>query len=326
MPAGARAQSDAPPAGAANAPQMVADVLAGLARPDRCLPCKYFYDAAGSALFERICELPEYYLTRTELAIMEAAAGEMAAALGGDLRLVEFGSGSSRKTRLLLDALGGEVAYVPVEIAREPLAAAVAALQAAYPRARITPLCADYTGPLELPPAPAGIRRTACYFPGSTIGNFTRAEAVAFLIRLAAMVGPGGMLLVGADLVKDTAVLLPAYNDAAGVTAEFNRNLLRRVNLELGADFDLGGFAHRAVWDGVAGRIVMQLISRRAQTVGVAGGRFPFRQGEILTTEYSHKYTLPGFAAMAAEAGFAVARVWTDPRRWFSVQLLQAQR
>jgi L-histidine N-alpha-methyltransferase len=200
----------------------------------------------------------------------------------------------------------------------------VRGLRRRYPRLHIEPRCADYTLPLSLGPAPDDTRRTACYFPGSTVGNFTRREAVAFLGRVAALVGPGGMLLIGADLVKDTAVLVPAYNDADGLTAEFNRNLLRRVNAELDADFTPGAFVHRAIWDGLEQRIEMQLISQRAQTVRLAGRELAFRSGEVLTTEYSHKYTVPGFAAMAAEAGFAVDRAWTDAQGWFSVQLLRA--
>ncbi len=304
---------------------MLAEVLAGLERPDRLLPCKYFYDQHGSALFERICELPEYYLTRTELALMRREAGAMADALGERVRLVEFGSGSSTKTRLLLDALRRPAAYVPVDLAADQLAAACDELRARYPGLPVQPVCADYSGPFVLPAAPAGAGATVCYFPGSTIGNFTADEAAAFLRRVAALVGAGGMLLVGADLRKDVGVLLPAYDDGEGVTAAFNHNLLRRANAELGADFVIGQFAHRAIWNGLAGRIEMQLVSRCAQTVRIGAREFPFRRGEILTTEYSHKYTLPGFAQIAAAGGFAVERVWTDDRQWFSVQLLRAR-
>lgn len=304
---------------------MLREVQAGLARPAKLLPCKYFYDARGSELFERICELPEYYLTRTELSIVEANAAAMAQAIGSGVRLVEFGSGSSRKTRLLLDRLDAPLSYVPVDLAREQLGEAAQGLRAAYPHLLVEPLCTDYTAPMSLPPAPPGTRRTACYFPGSTVGNFADAEAVRFLQRVRALVGSGGLLLIGTDLRKDTGVLLPAYNDREGVTAEFNRNLLHRVNVELGADFKLADFTHRAIWNGLAGRIEMQLVSRRAQAVTVGAVTFPFREGEVLTTEYSHKYTLPGFAALAAAGGFAVERVWTDARSWFGVQLLRAR-
>jgi dimethylhistidine N-methyltransferase len=316
------AQRTAPAPAVHDRARLLADVLQGLLRPQKQIACKYFYDAAGSQLFERICELPEYYLTRTELAIMTGAADEIAAALGARTRLVEFGSGSSTKTRLLLDRLAAPTAYVPVDISAHALAAAVAALRRSYPRLPVEPRSADYTRPFALPPAPAGTERTICYFPGSTIGNFTDDEACSFLRRVAAVCGPRGGLLVGVDLQKDLGVLLPAYDDAAGVTAAFNKNLLHRLCRELDADVDADCFEHRAIWDGAAGRIEMQLVSRCEQTIRVGGIAIPFRRGEILTTEYSHKYTLPGFAALAARGGFAVARVWTDPRQWFSVQLL----
>jgi dimethylhistidine N-methyltransferase len=303
--------------------RMLAEVQRGLARPDKQIPCKFFYDDEGSRLFERICELPEYYLTRTELLLTTSAADEMARALGPGVRMVEFGSGSSRKTQLLLDRLDGAAAYVPIDIARTALQQAVAALRLRYPRLPIESICADYTEPFQLPAASAATRRTVCYFPGSTIGNFTDDEAVRFLRRVAHVCGREGGLLVGADLRKDTAVLLPAYNDSAGVTAEFNRNVLRRIRADLGAEVAPEQFEHRAIWNGVAGRIEMQLISVREQVVRVGGTSFPFRSGEILTTEYSHKYTLEGFAALAAAGGFAVEHVWTDPQRWFSVQLLR---
>jgi len=302
---------------------MRAEVLAGLARVHKTLPCKLFYDRRGSELFERICELPEYYLTRTELQIMALALAAIAERLGPRVRLVEFGSGSSRKTRLLLAQLDQPTVYVPVDIAGSALAAAVATLQALFPRLPMVPLCADYLAEFALPPAPPGTARTVCYFPGSTVGNLTAAEAVAFLRRVHAIVGAGGRMLIGVDLRKDIGLLLPAYNDAAGVTAAFNINLLRRVNDELGADFDLDGFEHRAVWNGSDGRIEMQLISRRRQIVRIAGITVPFGAGEVVTTEFSHKYTLAGFAELATSAGFAVAEVWTDSQQWFSVQLLQ---
>jgi dimethylhistidine N-methyltransferase len=303
--------------------RVLADVVHGLLRPQKQIACKYFYDAAGSQLFERICELPEYYLTRTELEIMTGAADVIAAALGSRTRLVEFGSGSSTKTRLLLDRLAAPAAYVPVDISAHALDAAVAALRRAYPRLVIEPRSCDYTQPFALPPAPAGTERTVCYFPGSTIGNFTDGEAVAFLRRVAGVCGPRGGLLVGVDLQKDLGVLLPAYDDAQGVTAAFNKNLLVRLVRELGAEIDCDRFEHRAIWNGAAGRIEMQLVSRCEQAMRIGGLSIPFRRGEILTTEYSHKYTLPGFAAVAARGGFAVERVWTDRRRWFSVQLLR---
>jgi dimethylhistidine N-methyltransferase len=304
---------------------MQGEVLEGLARAEKWLPCKYFYDAVGSELFERICELPEYYLTRTELGILELHVAEMAAALGPRVRLVEFGSGSSTKTRLLLDRLQAPAAYVPVDLAADMLARSTAALRARYPALGVLPLCCDYTEGLALPPAPPGTARTVCYFPGSTIGNFTDAEAEAFLHGIARVCGHDGGLLLGADLEKDLAVLLPAYADASGVTAAFNKNLLRRVNVELGADFALDAFEHRSIWNGRESRIEMQLISRAPQTAHVAGVAVPFRAAEVLTTEYSHKYTLAGLAELAGRAGFAVEKVWTDARAWFAVLLLRVR-
>jgi dimethylhistidine N-methyltransferase len=288
------------------------------------MPCKFFYDAAGSALFEAICELPEYYLTRTETAILTQHAEAIAAQLGPRVRVVEFGSGSSAKTTLLLDRLVQPAAYVPVDIAREQLDASVRRLRARYPRLLVEPVCADYTAAFALPPAPAAAARTIVFFPGSTIGNFTAAEMARFLGRMIAVCGRSGGLLVGVDLQKDLDVLLPAYNDAAGVTAAFNRNLLVRCNHELGADFDLDAFDHRAVWNAALGRIEMQLVSGREQAVRVAGSTLHFAKGEVITTEYSHKFTLGGFAAAARASGLQVEHVWTDPRAWFSVQFLRA--
>ncbi|MGE3174931.1 MAG: L-histidine N(alpha)-methyltransferase [Planctomycetota bacterium] len=302
---------------------MGAEVLAGLARREKRLSCKFFYDRVGSELFERICELPEYYPTRTELGIMDAAIGEMRLALGPRARLVEFGSGSSTKTRLLLERLDRPSVYVPIEISETMLAAAVADLRRRFPTLPIAPVCCDYMAPFQLPPAPPATERTVAYFPGSTIGNFAPDEATLFLQRIARVCGPRGGLLIGVDLRKDTSVLLSAYDDQSGVTAEFNKNALRHVNREVGADFDLDAFEHRAIWNGRDGRIEMQLVSRRAQTATVAGVPVRFRSGEVVTTEYSHKYTLDGFAALARRGGFEVERVWTDAGRWFSVQLLR---
>ena len=300
----------------------LADVLAGLAGPRKTLPCKYLYDEAGSALFERICELDEYYPTRTELGILRRHAGAMAAALGPRCLLVEYGSGSSTKTRLLLERLEDPAGYVPVDISREHLLRAAGALSARHPRLRVLPVCADFTHPFELPPVPGTLRRAA-YFPGSTIGNFAPAEARKFLAQVAEQCGPGGMLLIGVDLRKSRAVLEPAYDDAQGVTAEFNRNLLRRINRELGASFDVASFDHRAFWNSAEGRVEMHLVSRREQTVRVGGRSVRFARGESIHTESSHKYELGEFAALARSAGFEVLRVWTDEARLFSVQLLR---
>jgi dimethylhistidine N-methyltransferase len=298
------------------------DVLAGLRRRPRTLPCKYFYDERGSRLFEKICELDEYYLTRTELVILERSVAEMARCLGPGCMLIEPGSGSGTKTRLLLEALESPVAYVPVDISRDVLLRSSESIDGAHPELEVLPVCADFTQPFALPTPRRRPARRVVYFPGSTIGNFDPPEVVRFLARLRELCAPGGAVLVGADLRKDRKVLEAAYDDAAGVTAEFNLNLLLRVNRELGADFDLGRFRHRAVWDEGRGRVEMHLVSTAAQTVRVDGESFSFAPGEEIHSESSYKYDLEGFAGLAAAAGLAVARVWLDERRWFSVQYL----
>jgi dimethylhistidine N-methyltransferase len=305
---------------------MLRDVLDGLALPAKNIPSLYFYDQRGSALFDAITQLPEYYPTRTEIAILEAHGGEMAAALGPGVRLIELGSGSAVKTELLLARLDSPAAYVPVEISREHLQAAAARIAADFPELEVLPVTADFTEPFDLPePKRSKVRRNVAFFPGSTIGNFPRAMAADLLRATRREVGPGGAMLIGVDLVKDRAVLVHAYNDDAGVTAQFNLNLLVRLNRELGADFDVDAFRHEAVWDDAHERIEMRLVSLRPQSVRVAGRAFDFAAGEILVTEYSHKYTPDGFRALAETSGFSVAQVWTDPEALFSVQLLEAQ-
>jgi dimethylhistidine N-methyltransferase len=299
-----------------------AEVLAGLLAEPKHLPCKFFYDERGAELFEAICALDEYYPTRTELAIMERHGAEMARRMGARCRVVEYGSGSGRKTRILLDLLAEPAAYVPIDIARKQLLATARELDREYPDLLVQPVCADYALDLRLPPCPGRVERTVVYFPGSTIGNFAPPDAVAFLERVARIVGRRGGLLIGVDLPKDRALLEPAYDDALGVTAAFNLNLLARINRELGADFDLAGFKHIAFWDADESRIVMQLESLAAQRVSLGGRRFALRAGERITTEYSYKYGLAPFAAIAAQAGFEVEQVWRDERGWFSVQLL----
>ena len=303
--------------------RLLSDALAGLLAPRKTLPCKYFYDERGSALFERICELDEYYPTRTELTILRARAGAMAASLGPDCLVVEYGSGSGIKTQLLLEHLERPVAYVPVDISREHLLRSAAALSARYPALPVLPVCADFTQPFALPHPPRPPRRRAAYFPGSTIGNFAPAEARKFLTQVAELCGPGGALLIGVDLKKSRAVLERAYDDALGVTAEFNANLLRRLNRELGADFQLDRFAHRALWNEVEGRIEMHLVSRCAQEVRLAGRRIRFEAGETIHTENSYKYDLREFASLARSAGFEVEQVWVDGAALFSVQALR---
>ncbi|GGF10183.1 dimethylhistidine N-methyltransferase [Aliidongia dinghuensis] len=302
-----------------------AAVHAGLAQPQKSLPCKFFYDAEGSRLFEQICELPEYYPTRTELALLEAHAGEIARLIGPRARLVEFGSGAGIKIRLLLQALDRPAAYVPVDISREHLLAAAVDLARDFPTLRIAPICADYTQPFALP-ASAGVHpeTTVGFFPGSTIGNFTAPEARGFLARARRLLGPGSAMVVGVDLRKDRNILVPAYDDAAGVTAAFNLNLLVRINRELDGDFALDQFTHEARWNDTLGRIEMHLVSRRDQEVRIGAERFRFREGETIHTENSYKYTLDQFRAMATDAGYRPEAVWTDPKGLFSVHMLRA--
>lgn len=298
------------------------DLQAALATRPRSISPKYFYDAEGSRLFDRICELPEYYPTRTELGILERSAGEMAALAGRGAEIVEFGAGSLHKVRLLLQAFDGPARYVPIDISGEHLRDSAAVLRGAFAGLDVQPVVADYTQPLQLPPA-SGRGRRIGFFPGSTLGNFTPDEALAFL-RHAADLLRGGALLLGADLVKDPHVLHAAYNDAQGVTAAFNLNLLARANRELGANFALPQFAHYAFYNAPLQRIEMHLLSRVRQSVSVGGERYAFEEGETLHTENSYKFTVDGLRELAQRAGFRPGRVWTDPDRLFSVHWLHA--
>ncbi|GAB4193349.1 MAG: L-histidine N(alpha)-methyltransferase [Roseiflexaceae bacterium] len=298
------------------------EVLRGLSLPQKELPPKLFYDERGSQLFDQITELEEYYPTRTELAITRRYVDEMAELIGPGSLLVEYGSGSSIKTRILLDHLHDLACYMPVDISEAHLHSSAAVLAAAYPHLDIRPVCADYTAPFELPALEPPPQRTVVYFPGSTIGNLHDDEAVQLLRQMAGLIRAGGGLLVGADLQKDRAVLERAYNDAAGVTAAFNLNILGRLNRELGATFRLSLFEHRAFYNEAHHRIEMHLVSTQAQTVLVDGVAVHFAAGETIHTECSYKYSLEGFAAMAAAAGLRVQKVWTDPKAWFSVQYL----
>lgn len=295
------------------------DVLQGLGRPNKQLPCKYFYDERGSRLFDAICELDEYYVTRTELAIMRRHAGAMADCVGRDAVLVELGSGSSTKTPLLLQRLESPVAYVPIDISREHLLAAARRLTRAMPTITILPVVGDFTSELRLPATSRQARRKVVYFPGSTIGNFSPDGTRTILARIAALAGPGGGALIGVDLVKDPEVLNRAYNDSRGITAQFNLNLLERINRELGGTFDLDGFAHEAAYDPRHRRVEMRLVSRRNQTVCIGGKAIPFQAGEPIVTEHSHKHTLPGFAALAADSGLTLRQSWVDDLRHFAV-------
>jgi dimethylhistidine N-methyltransferase len=296
------------------------EVLTGLRDDPKHLPSKFFYDERGSKLFDAICELDEYYLTRTELAIMKMHLGAMVDALGPRVRLVEYGSGSSLKTRLLLDHLPRLAGYVPIDISREHLLHAAEEIAAQYPDVPILPVCADYTSDYRLPDPDGDVERTVVYYPGSTVGNFTPDTARTFLTHMAKQVGPRGGLLIGVDLQKDEAVLRAAYNDAQGVTAAFNKNLLRRINRQLEADFDLDRFRHEAVYNAAEGRVEMYLVSESAQRVAVEGVGVSFEAGERILTEYSYKYTVDGFADLADRAGWSVETVWTDDQELFSVQ------
>jgi len=301
------------------------EALHGLRSEPKTLPSKFFYDARGSELFDAICETDEYYLTRTELGIMRDHAGEMADFLGPRCLLVEYGSGSSQKTRILLANMNQPAGYVPIDISRDHLLTSAADLQREFPSIEVLPVCADYTDTFKLPSPKSHVGRIAIYFPGSTIGNFVEAEARRFLRRMADVCGTGGAMLIGVDLKKDPAVLRAAYNDARGQTASFNKNLLRRMNRELGANFRLDAFEHFADFNESEGRIEMYLISTAEQEVKISGETIQFRKDERICTEYSQKYSLDRFAVIAEAAGFRVEHVWTDVRKYFSVQYLVAE-
>lgn len=296
-------------------------VLEGLSRPQKRIPAKYFYDAAGSRLFDRICELAEYYPTRSEIALLTEHREEIAELAGPRASLVEFGSGSSVKVRILLDALDSPAAYLPIDISRDHLFGAARSLAADYPGLAVTPICADYARDFMLPGEVTRPRRIG-FFPGSTIGNFTPAEAEAFLRRGRALLGPDSGLLIGVDLVKDPAILHAAYNDAEGVTAAFNRNLLTRINSELGAAIDPATFDHQAPYNGERACIEMHLVSRRQQALEIAGKAFRFAAGESIHTEDSHKFTVAGFQGLARKAGWIPIQAWVDREELFSIHYL----
>lgn len=297
-------------------------VLAGLDSSPRAIPAKFLYDARGSALFDAICELPEYYLTRTETEILRRSAADIAAMAGPGCALVEYGSGSSVKSRLLIDAMHDLAAYVPIDISRQHLDATANRLRRDYPRLRVEPVCADYMTLARLPSDVSAARRRIGFFPGSTIGNLLPVEATAFLRRARGLLGASGAMVLGVDLKKDPRRLHDAYNDSAGVTAQFTLNLLRRMNRELDANFDLSAFAHEAFYNPVEGRIEIYFRSLRQQTVSVAGHSFAFAEGERVHTEYSYKFDDAGIASLARSADFSIARIWTDPVRLFAVVYL----
>jgi dimethylhistidine N-methyltransferase len=298
------------------------EVMRGLRSPQKELPCKLFYDERGSQLFEQITALDEYYPTRAEQRIMRAAASEMAERAGPECLLIEYGSGSSTKTRTLLDRLRRPAAYVPIDISREQLRQSSVALSAEYGGLRIVPVCADYTAQLELPAGLPKHKRRVAYYPGSTIGNFVPEDARRFLTRIAEVCGPEGGLLIGVDLKKDALMLHRAYNDALGITAAFNLNILARLNREFDATFVLNNFRHYAFYNPVFARVEMHLISLIEQVVRLRGLAIHFDRGESIWTEASYKYNPHEFEALAAAAGWRVEQVWTDDRGLFSVQYL----
>ena len=306
----------------AEAGSFAADVVAGLTASPKRLPPKYFYDSIGSHLFERITALPEYYLTRCELGILREHAAKIAAIIPSGAALIEFGSGSSRKTRTLLGAACKLAAYVPVDISREFLDQQVDQLRREYPAIAMLPVASDFSALFDLPTAAEEMPR-AGFFPGSTIGNFDPQQAAVFLRQAGHILGAGAVFVIGVDLIKNGQVLHDAYNDSAGVTAEFNRNLLMRINRELGADFDPAGFAHQAFFNRRQHRIEMHLASLKRQRVKVCGANIEFRAGETIHTENSYKYTVNSFQRLARDAGWLPLKAWTDSGSYFSVHILK---
>ena len=300
-----------------------AEVIHGLSQRPRAIGPKFFYDEYGSRLFDAICQTPEYYPTRTEIAILERHIGDIARLVSPHCVLIEPGSGNSRKVRILLDTLKPQT-YIPIDISKDYLRATAEHVAREYPWLSVHAVCADYGRPIALPDYPLG-RQKLAFFPGSTIGNFEPRQAVAFLRNIARMVLPDGGLLIGVDLKKDPARLDAAYNDALGITADFNLNLLTRINRALHADFDVDMFRHHAFYNTALGRIEMHLVSKEAQAVRVGNQHFEFAKGESIHTENSYKYAIDEFQALARNAGFTPAAVWTDAERLFSVHYLRTQ-
>jgi dimethylhistidine N-methyltransferase len=309
------------PTGALNE-SFLRDFLEGLTRQPKILPSKYFYDERGSRLFEEICQLPEYYLTRTELSILQENIEQIAALAGPEAILLELGSGSSRKTCLLLDHFVRPAAYVPVEIAARQLQEASRRIASAYPQLEVVPVCSDYTEDFQFPSLRNRGRKKVAFFPGSTIGNFAPAEASSFLRKIHDLCRPDGGLLIGVDLLKPRSLIERAYNDSQGITAAFNLNILRRAQVELGALVDLANFKHLAFFNEAENRIEMRLASLKEQLIQVGWKTFQFGEGEEVITEYSHKYSIEGFQELAQRSGFKPQAIWTDRRRLFSVHWL----
>ena len=300
-------------------------VVCGLSAPRKTLPCKFFYDAEGSTLFDRICELPEYYPTRTECKILENYSDEIAELIGSKVNLVEFGSGAGVKIRLLLNSIKEPAAYIPVDISRSHLIAAAEDLAKDFPDLTIAPVCADYTKWFALPTLSSNTtQNNAGFFPGSTIGNFTNVEASAFLARTRRLLRSGSLMIIGVDLLKDENILRSAYNDSQGVTAAFNLNILKRINRELEGTFDLSQFAHKAIWNASFGRIEMHIISLLSQTVSIGQQQFKFEANETIHTENSYKYSVDQFRQLADGAGYTPLNTWTDENNLFSVHVLRA--
>jgi len=300
----------------------ILEIVGGLSAQRKQISPKYFYDERGSQLFDEITRLPEYYLTNTELGIMRDNIDEIVQRVGQQASLIEFGSGSSLKTRVLLEHLSELAAYVPVDISEDHLHASAADIRSEFPHIDVLPVVADFTKQFELPTPLVMPVKNVVYFPGSTIGNFEHAVAMELLRVMYLEAGQNGALLIGVDLQKDPQVIESAYNDSAGVTAEFNLNMLQHLNRDYGANFDVGEFEHSANYDSEKGRVVIELISQSDQTFEIADTVFEIANGEAILTEFSHKYTLSGFESMANEAGFTVERVWTDAEQLFSVQFL----
>src|SRR5437762_13379243 len=297
----------------------LADAITGLSSNQRTLSCKYFYDERGAVLFQKICELPEYYITRTEIDILDRNRTEIASHLGPNIGLIGLGTGAGTKTRILIESIKNPAVYIPVDISEKQLWESTGLFQKIFPDMEVLPVCADYLQPVVLPTPNHKAARNIVYFPGSTIGNFESDEAMEFLGRVANVCRENGGLLIGVDLKKDQRVLEAAYNDRAGVTAQFNLNLLARANRELGGDFDLDQWRHRAIYNSDAGRIEMYLVSESDQFVHLDEQRFHFRRAEKIVTEFSYKYSPEEFSALAGKAEFEFAQMWTDDARLFGV-------
>lgn len=301
------------------------EVLDGMRQNRRFLPSKLFYDKVGSALFDEITTLDEYYLSRVEHSVLQNYLPQIAAVLPDNLVLIEYGSGSSLKTEILLQGLHSLQAYVPIDISREHLIAVSEDIRMRYPNLNVLPVCADYSSHIKLDLQHVDSSQMAVFFPGSTIGNFEKKDAVNFLTHIRGMIGSGGYLMIGVDLKKDLDILLPAYNDARGVTAAFNLNIMRHINNRFSGNFDLSAYSHKAIYNDSKGRIEMYLISAQDQVVTISGFSFAVKKGESIRTEYSHKYSIPEFGELANCGGFEVRQVWTDDDNLFSFQLLVAR-